>query len=289
MNKLPQIQSLLCLLEDPDESIYRPASEQLIRRGRDVVPELETAWEQSLDTLLQERIEEIIHRIQYSSTLKMLQEWAATGGKKLEEGAYLVARFQYPDLDYKSLQHTLHKLKQDVWLELNDNMTALEQIRVVNHILFQVHGFHGNSSNFYAPQNSFMNDVLSSKKGNPIALALIYLYLAQELDIPVYGVDLPKNFILAYLDEYAFTDEQNQNILFYINPYNRGTILSQKEINYFIQQQELQQAKSCYQPCGNVAIIKRLLLSLIQAYEKLGYPEKMTSYKNVLQAIKSIT
>ncbi|HKK69394.1 MAG TPA: transglutaminase-like domain-containing protein, partial [Bacteroidales bacterium] len=207
MNKMPPIESLLCLLEDPDESIYKPASEQLINHGRDVVPELEAAWEQSLDILLQERIEEIIHRIQFSSTLKQLEKWTTEGGKNLMEGAWLVARFQYPDLEFRSIQHTVHKLKQDVWLELNDNMTALEQIRVVNHILFQIHGFHGNSSNFYAPQNSFINDVLSSQKGNPISLALIYLYIVQELNIPVYGVDLPKNFILAYLDEYAFTDE----------------------------------------------------------------------------------
>ena len=286
MNKMPPIESLLCLLEDPDESIYKPASEQLINHGRDVVPELEAAWEQSLDILLQERIEEIIHRIQFSSTLKQLEKWTTEGGKNLMEGAWLVARFQYPDLEFRSIQHTVHKLKQDVWLELNDNMTALEQIRVVNHILFQIHGFHGNSSNFYAPQNSFINDVLNSQKGNPISLALIYLYIVQELNIPVYGVDLPKNFILAYLDEYAFTDEFNQNILFYINPYNRGSILSQKEIDYFIQQQELKQVKSCYQPCGNVIIIQRLLLSLIHAYEKLGYPEKMNSYKIALQALK---
>lgn len=285
MNKMPPIESLLCLLEDPDESIYKPASEQLINHGRDVVPELEAAWEQSLDTLLQERIEEIIHRIQFSSTLKQLENWAAEGGNNLMEGAWLVARFQYPDLEFRSIQHTVHKLKQDVWLELNDNMTALEQIRVVNHILFQIHGFHGNSSNFFSPQNSFINDVLNSQKGNPISLALIYLYIVQELNIPVYGVDLPKNFILAYLDEYAFTDDLNQNILFYINPYNRGSILSQKEIDYFIQQQELKQVKSCYQPCGNVIIIQRLLLSLIHAYEKLGYPEKMNSYQKALKTI----
>jgi len=285
MKKAPAIKSLLCLLEDPDENIHRSASEQLINQGAKVVPDLEQAWEQSLDSLLQERIEKIIQRIQFSSTLEHIKEWAVTGGKNLIEGAYWVARVQYPDLDIKQVKQTVNKLRQDVWLELNDHMTALEQVRIVNHILFQVHNFHGNSGNFYAPQNSYINDVLQSQKGNPVLLSILYIHIAQELNLPIYGVDLPKNFILAYIDEYACSDTQNENVLFYINPYNRGTILSQREIDYFINQQELKQARYCYQPCTNITIIQRLLYSLIQAYEKLGYPEKMHSYKQVLKAI----
>ncbi len=61
--------------------------------------------------------------------------------------------------------------------------------------------FSGNTTNHQDPQNSYIGQVLDTKKGNQISLASIYSIIAQKLDIPIYGVNLPQHFILAYLDE----------------------------------------------------------------------------------------
>src|SRR3546814_17101059 len=71
---------------------------------------------------------------------------------------------------------------------MNYEMSTLEKVKLLNHVFFKVHGFSGNTVNHQDPQNSYLNLVLESKKGNQISLALIYSLVAQKLDIPIYGV-----------------------------------------------------------------------------------------------------
>ncbi|MCK5170201.1 MAG: transglutaminase family protein, partial [Bacteroidales bacterium] len=208
-----------------------------------------------------------------------------TGAVDLLKASYLIAKYQYPDLKYNDITEAFNKIKQDAWLEINNNLTALEKTRILNHILFQVHEFTGNSSNFFAPQNSYINHVFDTKKGNPLTLGIIYISLAQELNIPIYGVSMPRNFILAYIDEYNIHNPYEDDVLFYINPYNNGKVLGKREIDYFLKQQKIESKKSYYNPCSNIEIIKKLILNLIYSYEKLGYPEKVNDMKKLFNIV----
>lgn len=284
--KQNEIKALLLLLEDPDNEVFRHVSESLLKEGETIIPELEKAWETSLNEVLQERIENLIQEIQFSSTQNQLLEWKEKGAVDILSGAFLIAKYQYPDLKYDNILKLFNKLKQDAWLEISSNLTALEKVRILNHILYQIHEYSGNSSNFFAPQNSYINHVFESHKGNPLTLGIIYIALAQELDIPVYGVSMPRNFILAYVDENNINEPFEEDILFYINPYNKGTVLGKREIDYFLKQQKLEPKKSYYYPCSNIEIIKKLILNLIYSYEKLGYPDKVDNMKQLYNIIK---
>mgnify|MGYP006209865135 FL=1 len=55
---------MISLLDDPDQDIFKQVSKELISLGNEVVPMLEEAWETSFDPVMQERIENIIHKIQ---------------------------------------------------------------------------------------------------------------------------------------------------------------------------------------------------------------------------------
>src|SRR4029077_901148 len=100
---------------------------------------------------IQSRIENIIHRIQFEKVIDALKEWKNKNQDDLWAGALLVARYQYPDLKEDKLEKLIQLVKQDVWLELNENLTALEKVRVINHIFFDVHRFSGNTENYNAP------------------------------------------------------------------------------------------------------------------------------------------
>ncbi len=285
-----KIKALINLLDDPDEEIFRTVKDNLIAEGSEIIPELEKVWESSFNTDLQSRIEDLIQDIQLQSLKKGFRTWVNTEKRDLLEGAFLVAKYQYPDLKIENLKEKIELIKKDVWLELHENLTALEKIKILNHIIFDIHKFVLNNSNFYSPQNSYINNVLESKKGNPLSLSLIYAVIAQELWLPVYGVNLPKNFILAYKEEisalFAF-DESVDSVLFYINPANKGTVFGRKEIDSFLKQQKIDVEKSFYIPCSNVAIIERLLANLIMAYEKLGYKDKISDLEQILKSITS--
>lgn len=283
---LKEVIALITLLDDPDEVIYDQVKDRFVVLGPPAIPHLETAWENSFDAIMQKRIENIIHTIQFETLQKALKAWAKTDQDDLLKGILILARYQYPDLDENKIKKQLATIKQDVWLELHEDLTALEKVKIINHILFEVHQFSGNITNYHAPQNSFLNNVLESKKGNPLMLSVVYLLICNELKIPVYGINLPQHFVLAYLNEEAnLIDVNNKtlsnNILFYINPFSKGLLFNQKDIDQFLKQLNLDLEPKYYLPCSNIDIIKRCINNLIFSYEKLGYVEKVEELKGL--------
>ncbi len=281
------LRAMILLLEDPDEHVFTEIRGQLLSMGNEVIPALENIWESTFNNTLQSRIEDIIQKIQFNSTSEELKLWAATGGIDLLQGTILIARYQYPDLDEEHIRNQIELIRKDVWLELNPNLTAFEKVRVINHILFDVYHFTGNTSNYHAPQNSYINNVLESHRGNPLLLSILYSCIAQGLNIPIYGVNLPEHFILAYRDEFMIrdSDEEEEPILFYINPFSKGAVFSRREIDTFLKQLKLEPNRIFYESCSNVEIIKRQIRNLITAYEKLGYPNKVIDFKELLNTI----
>jgi regulator of sirC expression with transglutaminase-like and TPR domain len=283
---LKEVIALITLLDDPDEVIYDQVKNRFVTLGPPAIPHLETAWENSFDAIMQRRIEIIIHTIQFETLQKALKHWANEEQDDLLRGILILAHYQYPDLDENKVRKQLHQIKQDVWLELHEDLTALEKIKIINHILFEVHMFSGNITNYHAPQNSFINHVLENKKGNPLMLSVIYMLICKELSVPVYGINLPQHFVLAYLNDYANLIDVNDNtlsnnILFYINPFSKGLMFNQKDIDQFLKQLNLESEPKYYLPCSNIEIIKRCLNNLIFSYEKLGYIEKVQELKDL--------
>jgi len=283
------ILSQIKLLDDPDENIFRVIRENLIGLGTEIVPELEKAWESSFNERIQERIEDIIKNIQFSSLKNQLKDWVQTGAKDIAFGAYLLAKYQYPDLSWEAILKQIENLSNEVWIELNQNLTALEKIRIINHILFDVHKFSPNNANFYSPQNAYLNLLFETKKGNPVSLGILYMIIAQRLEFPVFGVNLPKNFILCYVDEisafHAFGDSTDNTVLFYINPFNRGAVFSRSEIDYFLTQQQLEPKKIYFLPCTNQQTLESLVINLIISYDKLGYADKIKELNELLMLL----
>lgn len=285
-----EIAALISLIEDPDERIFNQVRHEIVARGSEIIPQLEQYWEHNhYGVLFQERIETLIQSIHFNGIADRLKEWSIQEDPDLLEGALLINRYQYPSYDEDEIRRSLSVLRQDVWLELNDKLTAIEQVNVINHILYTVHGFSGNKANYSAPQNNFISDVLNLKKGNPLSLAVIYQILSNRLEIPIYGVNLPNHFILAYLDEnrMGMSPEScpDEGILFYINPFSGGTIIHKSEIDAFLMHLELPQAVKYYQPCSASTIIRRMINNLIYTYTQQGKESKVVELKQLLDCV----
>ncbi|MCB9169448.1 MAG: hypothetical protein H6594_03745 [Flavobacteriales bacterium] len=283
-----EIKALIDLIDDPDEGIYAHVRTRIVSLGDRAVPDLERAWEHhDLGDLFRNRIEDILHTIHLDTVRDRLRVWAAGGGEDLLEGALIVSRYRYPELDEKRIRARLSAIRQDIWLELNDQLTAFEKVRVFNHIFFQVHGFKGNKRNYHAPQNSFINEVLDARKGNPLSLAIIYQIIAEELDLPMRGVNLPNHFVLAYLEEDSVGGGQDggQNVLFYVNAFSQGDILGKQEIDEFLQKLDLPKQDSFYSPCSNIDIVRRQLNNLQHSYEKLGDTERAEDLRGLRECL----
>lgn len=276
-----ELEALLSLIDDPDEVVYNQVRERILACGEEIIPKLENLWEHThFGALFQQRIEDIIHHIQFDAVYNALHRWSRDGAQDLLEGSLLVARYQYPDMDETAVHSAIARIRQDIWLELNDDLTALEQVKVINHILFDVHGLRGNKKNYHAAQNSFINTVLETKKGNPLSLSIIYIILAESLGVPIFGVNLPNHFVLAYVKKPDLYEQLSENpvpdeVLFYLNAFSQGTIVHRNEITAYLDQINLPHELQFYNPCDNRSIVRRMLANLVFSYERLGYPDKV--------------
>jgi regulator of sirC expression with transglutaminase-like and TPR domain len=271
-----ELKALISLLDDDDPEIRLHVEQKIRELGQTAVPFLEEEWRNILDADGQRHIEELIHRIQFSELINAFIKWQSEGCD-LMTGLWLIARYQYPDLQLSTLQNTIQQLYVEAWLSFKSDMHPIDQVREFNHIFFSRFRFTSNTANFTAVSNSMFNQVLETRKGNPISLCVAYMLIARKLGMPIYGVNMPNLFILMYrLDEEAS---------FYINAFNRGRIYSRKDIESYLQQLQLPLHSSFYEPCDNIDIIRRMLRNLIVSFNKLSAPTKVEEVKQLLAAI----
>ncbi|WP_158992346.1 transglutaminase-like domain-containing protein [Mucilaginibacter sp. L196] len=279
-----EVNSLIRLLDDPDQEIYNHVHEKLLSYGSEVIDYLETAFGEAFDPIQQERIANLVHEIQFDILKNDLRLWQHSGAFDLLQGILIMNRYQYPDLDEQKVINQIEAIKRDIWIQMMNESSPPEQIKLINHVFYSIYGFSGNTANHLDPQNSYLSQVLETKKGNQISLAIIYSIIAQKLDIPVYGVNLPQHFILAYMDE-SRQSEFEGGVLFYINAFNKGLIFGRRDVDMFLKQLNVKYDKQFYEPCSNTEIIKRVLRNLISAYEHLGSPEKVAELNELLEIL----
>jgi regulator of sirC expression with transglutaminase-like and TPR domain len=281
-----ELNALIHLLDEPDERAFDKIREKIISFGNEAIPVLEDSWNETLAGLVHERIDEIILNIRQDQVKFDFSNWLHTGSSDLLKGFILVSKVHYPELNEDEIIQFVEKMRMDAWLEMNDSLTALENVKVLNHIIYQVHRFDGNKNDLQAPENFYVNTVIQSRKGSPLSLGMIYSIVARKLMLPVYGVNLPQHFILAYALEMTSELPSGEDILFYINPFNQGAVFTRKEIELFVRQLNIPASSSFFTPCSNTEIIRRLLETLIFCYTQIGLPEKNKPLEDLLTLIR---
>ncbi|MBY0426018.1 MAG: transglutaminase-like domain-containing protein, partial [Cytophagales bacterium] len=148
------LKALVSLLDDDDREVLVHVENQIISLGDTVIPYLEMEWEKNFNPLVQKRIEDLIHTVQFDALKKKLTAWKEDGGKDLLEGLWLVSTFQYPDLEFDKLRATIEQIYYETWLELKNNLHPFDQIKIINDVLFGKLKFGANTKNFHSPSNS---------------------------------------------------------------------------------------------------------------------------------------
>jgi regulator of sirC expression with transglutaminase-like and TPR domain len=268
-----ELKALVSLLDDEDTQIASHIEEKILSLGTSIIPFLEQEWEINFSPVVQKRIEEIIHTLQYELVKERLRDWYNGQEQDLLKGMWIVATYQYPDLELEKLKQELEQIYYETWLDFKSELYAFDQVKIINGVLFNKLRFGANTKNFHSPGNSMINVVLESRKGNPITLCVIYMLVAQKLKMPVHGVNLPNLFILTYKDEHH---------TFYINAFNRGLIFSRQDIENYINELHLVPQKSFFEPCTSLEIVRRALRNLVMSFEKIGEHAKAEEVKLLL-------
>ncbi len=260
---LKTLHALISMMDEPDDVIYSSLKEKVLSYEEEAVPVLEEAWMAATDLLVVSRLEELMEEINFKLVFNRLKLWLEQGAGNLHMAMLAINKLGNKDFDEHKYSNLIELLFKDTWLEINDNLTALEKTKVLNHIFFKVHQFNGKAAQSHAVSDFFVANLLETKEGNPTSLGILYLSVAQYLKLPVFGVNLPGHLILAYTSDHNLLNKNEQygrdDILFYINPYNEGAVFTENEIERYIKQVKLDNKEHYFLPAGNKAVIARYL------------------------------
>jgi regulator of sirC expression with transglutaminase-like and TPR domain len=272
-----RISAFINLLDDPDPVVYDAIYQKIVQSDESIIPTIQNVLKTNNNRLFLERAELIIDIIRRRSLDNELKKWIIQENNDLIYGAYIIAKYRYPEISFQELENNLNLIIRDLQHEINNYLTGLQQIRKINHVLFDIYRFTGDFSNIIDPRNSFVNKVIERKKSNDIALAILYIHISQKLGLPVYGIDFPGNFLLA------FVDDKTKDPIFYINPFNKGTIVTGRDIDHFMKNHKIIYRENYFELCSNNRIIRRLLKFLMQSYLQKNDRDNVKEVKRILK------
>src|SRR6478609_7640247 len=261
METTKELSALFTLLDDPDEEVFGAVSEKIIDYGKNIIPSLEHLWETIPDENVQHRIELLIHRLHYRDLSEDFRQWNVSGHHDLMLGALLVSKFQYPDLSTTPVLQEIEKVRRNIWLELNNYLTPLEQINIVTSILYSYYGLKGSETNYKEPNEFLLHKVLEAKHGNQISNGILYLIICDLLDIPVKAIGVPKQFVIAYFKpgySNEATEDYRDKVEFFIDPSN-GMVFTHKDIDSYFKRISVPPVPSYFKPLSNKKVIQHLL------------------------------
>jgi len=291
--KNSKLKALIDLLDDPDNMVYESVEKELLKEDMQIIPALEEKWENSYDENCQDRIENIIRDLHFKKTKTRLKNWIMSKENDLFKGFICIDRFQYPDLNLLNVKYKMEQIKKSVWLEFKDSLTLLEKITILNHFFYNINGFSINHNNLKSPQNCYLNQLLDTKTGNAVSLAILYTILARELGLPVRLTDFPKNPLVAIVDskiaKKVFGSYSRSDVIFYVNPANKGSITNRKEIDYYLKNNKYLPTDSFAEPASDLLFIRRLLEILRDSFYSAGFIEKSTKISEMIKLFNQVT
>jgi regulator of sirC expression with transglutaminase-like and TPR domain len=117
-------------------------------------------------------------------------------GFALLEAAIAVAQDEYPQLDPQGVLAQVDALADRLKRRIPADAAVLQRLRFLNRYFFQDLGFAGNVNNYYDPRNSYLHEVLNTRRGIPITLALLYTELATQIGLRARGISFPGHFLV---------------------------------------------------------------------------------------------
>jgi regulator of sirC expression with transglutaminase-like and TPR domain len=114
----------------------------------------------------------------------------------LVEAAAAIAQDEFPQLDTQSVLAEIDALAARLKQRFPADAVPVLRLRWLNRFFFQELGFAGNVNDYYDPHNSYLHKVLSTRRGIPITLAVLYIELATQIGLTARGVSFPGHFLV---------------------------------------------------------------------------------------------
>ena len=260
-----QIKALVRLLSDENDRVVKTISNRLIEIGDSVVPFLQEAEIEQPE--MARRIEAVLDEIRGARLEEEFRDLVSSPDDPidLEKGELLIARYAYSTLDVAAYTQQLDGMAREMRDRIGQRVSGEEAVKTLSRYLFTEQGFRGNNKNYYEADNSYLNRVLDRRTGIPISLSIVYLLVAQRLDLPVFGVGMPGHFLVKF---------ESERYKVFVDCFNAGALLTEKDCARFLRQAGYGFEEKFLQKSSTRAILIRTLKNLVAIYHKLDEPVK---------------
>ena len=275
-----EIQSLLVLMDDPDPFIQESVNRRFVELGENVVPLLD---EYRIDLKQGEeksRISELIHTLTFEGLQTDFVDALENGiknRKDLESIIFMLSRFGNPTIDTKhykdKLDHFAEMVAPSIRYKLDERKKASQLFKFV----FEDLNFTGDQQDYHNPTNCFIDTVIDRRKGLPISLSMVVMFIARRLDLPVFGINMPIHFMLTYIG-----DREG----FLVDPYDNGAVVSYDQCYFFLKKNNIAPKPEYFQMASDMDILIRTIRNLIQSYEHKEQLEKVEDLKKLLSTVE---
>ncbi|MEC7564641.1 MAG: tetratricopeptide repeat protein [Planctomycetota bacterium] len=162
-----------------------------------------------------------LHDLLEAHDLRLEKQPKATQPFDLVHAALLIALVDQEEIDVNAYRQQVTRMGKQIAATIKPESSQHTILQQLNTYLFTDNGFHGSRFDYNHPANSYLNRVLDDREGLPITLSLLYITLARQLGLEMYGVGIPGHFIVAHREMDTIT---------YIDPFNDGKTLSLEEV-----------------------------------------------------------
>ncbi|MEN9402294.1 MAG: hypothetical protein RL091_997, partial [Verrucomicrobiota bacterium] len=195
-----QRQALTGLLDDPAPAVRAALMAHFTRNSRESVEFLRHVSSQP-DRALAAHANYFLRELKFSDPVAEFRGFIRSLNYELETGALLLSRTVNPDLDIGACCALLDQMAARCRELIAEPSSARDKCRVLNRVLFHEYSFHGNVEHYADPLNSFLDQVLIRRKGIPLSLSIIYLLVAERMNLTLEPVGLPGHFVVGCYDE----------------------------------------------------------------------------------------
>ncbi len=274
--KRNEIESLIYLLDDPDPEVQSGVRSRFQELGENAVPLLDQYRSESIRESEKSTINEIIYSITFGSILDEFAELIERGvnnRRQLEDALLLLSKFGNPTLRVEEYRKKLDKLSSQIGGEIAYTPSMTEKMQIMLQYVFRELRFRGDAQDYHSTDNAYLDRVIDRRKGLPIMLSAVVMFLARRLGLPFFGVNMPIHFMLMY-------KIHDREIL--IDPFDSGSIVTYNQCCYFLKKNGIEPRPEHLQKADESEILKRCLRNLMNAFAKAKDQNRVKDLQQLL-------
>lgn len=281
MTSKSEIESLLLLMDDPDPFIQESVQTRFTELGENAVPLLDQFRLEIKNPDEKKKVGDLIHQLTFSTLESDFHEIFEHGVKNrtdLEKAAFTLARFGNPTLSNREYSQKLDHFAEMVEPTIRYRLDERRKMKQLIKFVFEDLNFGGDTEDYHNPANCFMDKVINRRRGLPITLSMVVMFLARRLDMPFFGVNMPIHFMLNYISD-------KEEVL--IDPYDNGAIVTYDQCYFFLKKNNIEPKPDHFRIASDIQIIIRCIRNLIHSYERLSQPTRIEDLKKLLAIAES--